>query len=1091
MATLNNPGVSVTFTDESFYASAGEGTVPLFVIGTHSYKSQPNGSGVAEGTLPENAGKLYAITSQRELLQTFGNPLFYSKNGTSVHAYELNEFGLHGTYQYMGVANAAYVVNSGVDYAQLVPRATSPVGEPIHGTYWLDTKNTNWGVFEANGSQNPVSGWTSEQVIVVDDDSMMEEILVGSVGVDSASSTITSSSGSLIINDSTISIAGTSSLNSVITAINGGGASNVTASAIRLGGKSYLKLSSINNAGLKIGSASTAGVLSSLGLVTSAPTFFAPKSTLGLTGDFAVITSFNDNVLYQKLKTESLDGTVDAAATEAWFRVGRSSWKAATPTRAIGKTSATPISTSDVLTLSTNGTTLTTVNMTGVANFADVVVSINAAIDALAPGHANKSLRAHKPADDLIISNATGQDIIISGTGTILEALGLTEQMHVKGNRVYFEPHYNVPSSLIAGDVWIKTTTPNRGADWTVKVYDAATGTWNIVRAPLCPNDASADTLMGPAKTVGSVYVQTNINYFEHPNGNTFLPLTAVSGLSGDPIASHTLRIWTGMSWEMLVYESSEVAPSTDPEAKTMWFNSNARVDIMVNNSGRWVGYATKYPNTDPNGVILSASTPSKQTNGDALVDHDLWINTADTENYPALYRYANNTWVKVSLNNDTQNNGIVFADARWSTNGELDGPQDVAAMLTSPFVDPDAPDARFYPDGVLLFNTRYSTNNVKQWEPFYFAGQEGSYNGTNYELLGYNVGAAVMQPLKSVGRWVTISGSNTDGVAYFGRKAQRQIIVRAMSAVLSNNTDIRAENVYFNLIAAPGYPELIDEMVSLNTDKKQIAFVVGDTPARLDSSSTSLINWAQGLNDGVVGNGEDGLVTADPYVGVYYPWGMSQNIDGQDVMIPPSTMALRTIAYNDNVAYPWMAPAGFTRGLVTNATTVGYLDKSDNFRSVMLNDGQRAVLQQNNINPIAYMPNRGLTIFGQKTRSNVSSAMDRINVARLTNYLRYHLDNLAKPFLFENNNQHTRDSAQIAFSRFMGDLVGLHALYDFLVVCDESNNTPERIDRNELWIDIAIQPEKTVEFIYIPVRLVNTDADMQSFYNTNLTNTR
>ena len=161
---LVSPGTSVTVTDESYYASAGEGTVPLIIIGTHEYKSLPSGSGVAEGTLPENANKLYPITSQRELLQTFGNPIFYTKNGSSVHGYELNEFGLHAAYQYLGIANRAFVIRAAIDYAQLMPQATEPRAEATHGTNWLDTQNNTWGIYEYTGSE-----WAERDLWVVQD----------------------------------------------------------------------------------------------------------------------------------------------------------------------------------------------------------------------------------------------------------------------------------------------------------------------------------------------------------------------------------------------------------------------------------------------------------------------------------------------------------------------------------------------------------------------------------------------------------------------------------------------------------------------------------------------------------------------------------------------------------------------------------------------------------------------------------------------------------------------------------------------------------------------------------------------------------
>jgi hypothetical protein len=310
------------------------------------------------------------------------------------------------------------------------------------------------------------------------------------------------------------------------------------------------------------------------------------------------------------------------------------------------------------------------------------------------------------------------------------------------------------------------------------------------------------------------------------------------------------------------------------------------------------------------------------------------------------------------------------------------------------------------------------------------------------------------------------------------GAAAQQIVIVRAIQAVITSNEDIRAEDLYYNLICAPGFVEAIDEMLVLNDDRKDTAFVIGDTPFTLAANGTSLQNWATNHNN-ALGNGPDGLISASKYVGVYYPSGLSTNVDGTDVVVPPSHMALRTIGFNDQVAYPWFAPAGLQRGVVNNAATVGYVDETGQFVPVKLNEGQRDILYQNGVNPIRVLPQGGIAVFGQKTRQPYSSATDRINVVRLENYLRYQLNNLAQPFLFEPNDTTTRKAVKDAFDRFLSELITLRALYDFLVVCDLSNNTPARIDRNELWIDIAIQPVKAIEFIYIPIRIKNTGSSL------------
>ena len=109
--------------------------------------------------------------------------------------------------------------------------------------------------------------------------------------------------------------------------------------------------------------------------------------------------------------------------------------------------------------------------------------------------------------------------------------------------------------------------------------------------------------------------------------------------------------------------------------------------------------------------------------------------------------------------------------------------------------------------------------------------------------------------------------------------------------------------------------------------------------------------------------------------------------------------------------------------------------------------------------------------IFGQKSLHTTTSALDRVNVGRLVAYLRERFDEIARPFLFEVNDAQTRQRAKVTFERFLSDILAKRGLTDFAVVCDESNNTPARIDRNELYIDVAIEPSKAAEFIYITIR--------------------
>ena len=221
--------------------------------------------------------------------------------------------------------------------------------------------------------------------------------------------------------------------------------------------------------------------------------------------------------------------------------------------------------------------------------------------------------------------------------------------------------------------------------------------------------------------------------------------------------------------------------------------------------------------------------------------------------------------------------------------------------------------------------------------------------------------------------------------------------------------------------------------------------------------------------------NGENGLLTTGPNIGVYYPSGFSTNVDGQSVMVPASHIAVRTYAYNDSVAFPWFAPAGTRRGVIDNATSVGFINSEGEFETTAVSEGLRDSLYSVHINPISFVTGAGLLNFGQKTRQLTASALDRINVARLVAFVRLQLDKITRPFIFEPNDQLTRNEVKQSVESFLLELVAQRGLFDFAVVCDETNNTPSRIDRNELYIDVAIEPVKAVEFIYIPVRLKNT----------------
>ena len=304
---------------------------------------------------------------------------------------------------------------------------------------------------------------------------------------------------------------------------------------------------------------------------------------------------------------------------------------------------------------------------------------------------------------------------------------------------------------------------------------------------------------------------------------------------------------------------------------------------------------------------------------------------------------------------------------------------------------------------------------------------------------------------------------------------AKRQAIVTALQATINSNMDVRSVESYeYNLIVCPGYPEVADELIALAASIDDEAFVIADTHVNKTPEQTA--QWA--VTSGRVSSSN---------IAYYYPWGLASNLDGRDVVCAPSGIALRTYAYSDNQSYVWFAPAGARRGLVTGISQVGYvtgtLGTPTTWVETNLNQGQRDNLYESTkmINPIVFFAGRGILVWGQKTSATGASALDRVNVARLICYLKRVLRKGAFPFVFEPNDQNTRDNLKAAADGILNDVMAKRGLYDFATMSNEENNTPQRIDNNELWLDVAIKPVKAAEFIYIPIRVLATGAAMPS----------
>ena len=1096
---LVSPGVEVNVIDESFYTPAAAGTVPVIFVASASNKTSSSGTGIAPGTLKANAGRAYLITSQRELGETFGDPIFKSdNNGNMIHAGEQNEYGLQAAYSLLGVTNQVYVVRADLDVGELDPSAEAPAGEPANGAYWFDTQVTSFGILEWNGASLTTTGgqtFTSQTRLVITETSDIDSITdapktsIGQIGDYAVDATTTANKlwyktpgivqGSTILapgkwvqvgsadwSRSHAVVRGTNT-NPVLT---NGDSMIINGTTVLLSGTTVSDLAtSINTAA--ISGIFAAAVDGALEIYSTGVDVVLNGATGALLGDSAP-TSDNGAL-------GILEGTYSAP---------RLAIAPHTSVPAFKSTDASPAPTGSVW--------IKTTNPNGGADFSikqynedtQLWGTLNAPMYTTAEGaiyDLDKTGGTALRSGDIFVKANVEEDTTPLGNYKIYvrNATGATQAKSAK-----------IVAQLTAGTYTfdMAETLANSNALSTAKTVIVTT-TGASSDAELVASEINAAGF----KNIVSYVDSTNRIVIEHKLGGEIRVddtdgLIALAGYaawnystdsgtanfyntpSGDGTYDYVISLW-----KELEYTASPDEPTSLTEDGKLWYSSVVdEVDIMIHDGNGWVGYqnfSADYADCDPNGPIVSATEPTEQSEGNALVEGDIWIDTSTIEDYPGVYVYnaTLESWVAKDITDQTTENGVLFADARWSDAGSNSAAADIVDLLTSDYLDPDAPDPALYPKGMLLWNMRRSGFNVKRFERNYIdvAGDNG-----RYQVLGLS-GSPEDESMTNYypHRWVTASGNNEDGSGTFGRHAVRKTVVQALQAEVNSNQDIRDEETrLFNLIACPGYPELIGELISLNYDRRLTAFVVGDTPARLTPDATSLNEWATNVR-GAVEDNDDGAVSRDEYLGMYYPWGFTSDNLGNNVVVPPSHMALRTIILNDQVAYPWFAPAGTRRGGVTNATSTGYVTSEGEFKTVSLNTGQRDTLYSNNINPITFINGAGLVVFGQKTRARNASALDRINVARLTVYLRGQLELLARPYLFEPNDKITRDQVKAAADALLLELVGLRAIYDYLTVCDESNNTPARIDRNELYLDIAIEPVKAIEFIYIPLRIKNT----------------
>ena len=313
------------------------------------------------------------------------------------------------------------------------------------------------------------------------------------------------------------------------------------------------------------------------------------------------------------------------------------------------------------------------------------------------------------------------------------------------------------------------------------------------------------------------------------------------------------------------------------------------------------------------------------------------------------------------------------------------------------------------------------------------------------------------------------LSGGVNGDAGDYGGNLSNQNVRTALIGNSGSKTGLYAldsETTPITLAAVPGVTDqnVQNELISLAESTQNFLAVV--SPPVGFRSAQQAVAWSNGEATGRT------AAINNSYGAVYWPWVKAFDaFTGKDKWYDPSIYAISQMCFTDEVADPWFAPAGLTRGRLTGPTDV----------EVKLNQGDRDALYSpgNIVNPITKFTTDGIVIFGQRTAQRQATALDRVNVRRLMIFLRRMVLQSTRRFVFQPNDPITWEEIRSVLNPALADIQQRRGITAFSVVCDETTNTPLRVDRNELWCKVIIKPTKTAEVLVFELNLTNQSASV------------
>ena len=417
--------------------------------------------------------------------------------------------------------------------------------------------------------------------------------------------------------------------------------------------------------------------------------------------------------------------------------------------------------------------------------------------------------------------------------------------------------------------------------------------------------------------------------------------------------------------------------------------------------------------------------------------------------------------WQIINPNTSSGTFGLLIRQGNDTTNNPI-----VLETWTNLSLDPQSTNYVSKVLGDYVYNYNSTNNQIEVSGSYPNASRYVRVKSVNLQTPNYLLSSGLISnaaytasiPLAASGTFGGATGNVKPGANFYDTviTANTQGVEGAnytnMINLLANQDDYR-----FNALYTPG---LFAELHTTQTNQ-----IISNTQDRGDNIYVvDLVDFGDSVT-GVVSQANS-LDTS--YAAAYWPWCQIKDpATGKNVWVPASTMIAGVYAYNDKVAEPWFAPAGINRGGLSRVIRA----------EQKLPQSSRDTLYLNKVNPIATFPGTGVVVYGQKTLQSAASALDRVNVRRLLIQLKSYISQIALNLVFEQNTAATRNQFLSQVNPYLETVQQRQGLFAFKVVMDDTNNTPDVIDRNELIGQIYLQPTKTAEFIYLDFNITPTGA--------------